>query len=59
MNTKIRYDLDSLELANGDFGYPITIFCSSNCHDIIIKFQYFIIKKMFDDIFNTYSTKKE
>ena len=24
MNTKIRYDLDSLELANGDFGYPIT-----------------------------------
>lgn len=21
MNTKIRYDLDSLELANGDFGY--------------------------------------
>lgn len=24
MNTKIRYDLDSLELANGDFGYSIT-----------------------------------
>ena len=24
MNTKIRYNLDSLELANGDFGYPIT-----------------------------------
>ena len=24
MNTKIRYDLDSLELANDDFGYPIT-----------------------------------
>lgn len=24
MNTKIRYDLGSLELANGDFGYPIT-----------------------------------
>ena len=24
MNTKIRYDLDSLELANGDFGYLIT-----------------------------------
>ena len=24
MNTKKRYDLDSLELANGDFGYPIT-----------------------------------
>ena len=24
MNTKIRYDLDSLELANGDFRYPIT-----------------------------------
>ena len=23
MNTKIRYDLDSLELANGDFGIPL------------------------------------
>ena len=24
MNTKIRYDLDSLDLANDGFGYPIT-----------------------------------